>query len=85
MDNLEIVIHRTNWPTDSGHVCLRWPAYFVAVGKNPRGPRGGVNGKVVDGMFVGGRFRTHDQAEAFAKRLRERIEVGERVAGERSL
>ena len=85
MSKLEIVIHRTNWPTDDGHVCLRWPAYFVAVGKNPRGPRGGVNGKIVDGVFVGGRFRTRDEAEAYAERLRKRLEAGERIYGERSL
>lgn len=66
IEGIEIVVHRTNWITDEGHECLRWPAYFVAVGKNPRGPRGGVNGRIVNGRFVGGRFRTYQQAQDFA-------------------
>lgn len=73
---VEIVVHRTCWVTDEGHVCLKWPAYFVAVGKNPRGPRGGVNGMVVDGRFVGGRFRTYEDAAAYAERYKARLEAG---------
>ncbi|MHB1516248.1 MAG: hypothetical protein ACYCVY_11200 [Acidiferrobacteraceae bacterium] len=73
MDKIEVVVHRTHWVTRQGNVCLKWPAFFVAVGKNPRGPRGGVNGRVVDGRFIGGRFSKIEDAARFAERVRENL------------
>ncbi len=77
VEGIEIVVHRTNWVTDEGYVCLKWPAYYVAVGKNPRGPRGGRNGKVMDAVFVGGRFRTYEDASNFAEHLLKRLAADE--------
>lgn len=83
VNELEVVIHRTHWETAEGHVCLKWPAYWVAVGKNPRGPRGGVNGKVMDGTFVGGRFSSYQDAEIYANYLKKRLAAGEIIANVR--
>jgi hypothetical protein len=65
----KITVHTTSWVTSKGYVCHRWPAYFVIAGRNPLGPRGGKNGKFVDGRQVGHRFKKFEDAHNFAKQF----------------
>lgn len=66
---MRVTVHSEGWETKSGYVCLKWREYWVFLGNNPLGPRGGRCGNVVDGKRVAGRFRNPKEAWVFAKRL----------------
>lgn len=67
--SMKVAIHREGWRTKTGQVCRKWSEYWVFVGMNPLGYRGGRCGIVVDGKRVAGRFSNPKEALAFAQRL----------------
>ena len=65
----QIAIHTVPSLTKSGFYCTRYPQSLVVAGSNPRGPRGGTNGKWVDAMPIK-TCKTYDEAKKFVADLR---------------
>ena len=61
-EKVKVTVHSWPWVTGEGHSCLRWSEYWVVIGANPLGPRGGRHGNVVNGHRVGKRFRRYEDA-----------------------
>ena len=67
----KVAVHRYGWQTKAGFVCRSWGEYWVVVGSNPVGPKGGTCGNFESGNRVGHRFRRRAEAENYARRLAE--------------
>ena len=66
---IKVVVHKFGWINSEGHQSLQWSQYVVAAGKDPKGPRGGVNGMIKNGTWVSGRFRRYQDAFEWAARF----------------
>lgn len=63
---LKLAIHGEPFVCASGFLCKRWKRYFVYVGTNPLGPRGGHQGHPVRARCIVGGLRSRDDAAEFA-------------------
>ena len=61
-ESLKVTVQSFGWVTAAGWVCSNWREYWVVIGKNPKGPRGGTTGVISDGYTVGHRYRTRADA-----------------------
>lgn len=67
---LKIAIHSMPWLSRrTGHRTAQWCEYWVCVGANPLGPRGGACGNAVGVDEWHGRYRTKEIARRVAERL----------------
>lgn len=63
-----LAIHSEPFQCASGYTCKRWVRYWIYVGANPFGVRGGRCGSPVDARCVAGPFRSRGEAEEVAAR-----------------
>ena len=61
----KVAIHSCTASGANGNVYLGFHQYFIYVGSNPVGPRGGKCGNAVAGNRVAGPFRTYELAEQY--------------------
>ena len=64
---IKVTVHSVPSVTSEGHVCKKWPRYFVAAGANPCGPRGGRCGVMMDGERVSSFLSSWEKARAAAE------------------
>jgi hypothetical protein len=61
--NKMVAMHFVPSLTKSGFYCARYPDTLIVVGSNPAGPKGGHNGKWMDGTVVA-RYKFGDRKYA---------------------
>ena len=59
----KVAIHSCTASGANGNVYPGFHQYFIYVGSNPVGPRGGTCGNVVAGSRVAGPFRTYEMVQ----------------------
>jgi hypothetical protein len=67
--DMKVTVQSSGYVTRAGYVSSKWYEFFIVVGRNPVGPRGGKCGNYVDGHQVGSRFRKYDDALKAAQQL----------------
>lgn len=63
----KVAIHVLPYVTRGGHKCLKWVRWYIYLGRNPLGPRGGHRGTCVDAHCVAGPFRNRLDAANHAR------------------
>ncbi len=72
-ESMKIAVHCRPWITSDGYKCNKWYGYWVAIGANPLGPRGGRSGIIADGSFANlAQMKTRADAMQYAARLSDK-------------
>lgn len=64
---LKVCIHNRPYVTRSGYEAIRWRRFYIYVGIDPEGPRGGRGGLCVNAKCMFGPYRNYSDAMTMAK------------------
>lgn len=68
---LKVAVHNQPYVTKAGHETPQWRSWYVYVGSDPEGPRGGRRGLCMKGKCMFGPYRGRAEAETRAKEYAE--------------